>query len=49
MSWASCAVSVPLSCTSEMAAHSSALALRIPGTEEPAGLPSMGSPRVGHD
>ena len=33
----------------EMAAHSSALALRIPGTVEPGGLPSMGSHRVGHD
>ena len=25
------------------------LAWRIPGTEEPSGLPSMGSHRVGHD
>ena len=33
----------------EMATHSSALAWRIPGTEEPGGLPSMGSHRVGHD
>ena len=33
----------------EMAAHSSALALRIPGTGEPGGLPSMGLHRVGHD
>ena len=33
----------------EMAAHSSVLALRIPGTGEPGGLPSMGSHRVGHD
>ena len=33
----------------EMAAHSSFLAWRIPGTEEPGGLPSMGSHRVGHD
>ena len=33
----------------EMAAHSSVLAWRIPGTGEPGGLPSMGSPRVGHD
>ena len=32
----------------EMATHSSILAWRIPGTEEPGGLPSMGSPRVGH-
>ena len=33
----------------EMASHSSVLAWRIPGTEEPGGLPSMGSHRVGHD
>ena len=33
----------------EMAAHSSVLALRIPGTGDPGGLPSMGSHRVGHD
>ena len=33
----------------EMAIHSSVLAWRIPGTEEPGGLLSMGSHRVGHD
>ena len=33
----------------EMATHSSVLAWRIPGTEEPGGLPSMGSHRVRHD
>ena len=33
----------------EMATHSSVPALRIPGTGEPGGLPSMGSHRVGHD
>ena len=33
----------------EMATHSSILAWRIPGTEEPVGLPSLGSRRVGHD
>ena len=33
----------------EMAAHSSVLAWRIPGTGEPSGPPSMGSHRVGHD
>ena len=33
----------------EMAAYSSDLAWRIPGTGEPGGLPSMGSHRVGHD
>ena len=33
----------------EMATYSSVLAWRIPGTAEPGVLPSMGSPRVGHD
>ena len=33
----------------EMAAHSSVLAWRIPGTGEPGGLLSMGLHRVGHD
>ena len=33
----------------EMVTHSSVLALRIPGTGEPGGLPSMGSHRVGYD
>ena len=33
----------------EMATHSSILAWRIPWTEEPGGLQSMGSPRVRHD
>ena len=33
----------------EMATHSSVLARRIPGTGEPAGLPSIGSHKVGHD
>ena len=33
----------------EMATHSSVLAWRIPRTEEPCGLPSMGSHRVRHD
>ena len=33
----------------EMATHSSILACRIPYTEEPGGLQSMGSQRVGHD
>ena len=33
----------------EMATHSSVLAWRVPGTEEPRGLPSMGSHRVRHD
>ena len=33
----------------EMATLSSVLALRIPGTGEPGGLPSLGSHRVRHD
>ena len=33
----------------EMATCSSVLPWRIPGTEEPGGLPSMGSHRVRHD
>ena len=33
----------------EMATHSSILAQRIPSTEEPSGLQSMGSRRVGHN
>ena len=32
-----------------MATHSSTLAWRIPWTQEPGGLPSTGSHRVGHD
>ena len=32
-----------------MAIHSSTLAWRIPWTEKPGGLQSMGSQRVGHD
>ena len=33
----------------EMATHSSVLAWRIPWTEEPGGLQSMGSQRVEHN
>ena len=33
----------------EMATHSSTLAWKIPWTEEPGGLQTMGSQRVGHD
>ena len=33
----------------KMATHSSILAWKIPWTEEPGGLQSMGSQRVGHD
>ena len=32
-----------------MAAHSSVLAWRVPGTGESGGLPSLGLHRVGHD
>ena len=33
----------------EMAIHSSTIAWKIPGTEEPGRLQSMGLQRVGHD
>ena len=33
----------------DVAAPSGVLAWRVPGTEEPGGLQSMGSQRVGHD
>ena len=33
----------------EMATHPSVLAWRIPGTEEPGGLPPVGPQRVEHD
>ena len=33
----------------EMETHSSILAWRIPWTEEPGGLQSLGSQKVGHD
>ena len=33
----------------EIATHSSTLAWKIPGTEEPGRLQSMGSQRAGHD
>ena len=33
----------------EMATQSSVLAWKMPGMEEPGGLPPMGSHRVGHD
>ena len=36
-------------CICEMATHSSTLAWKIPSTEEPGGLQSMGSQRVRHD
>ena len=33
----------------EMVIHSSTIAWKIPWTEEPGGLQSLGSQRVGHD
>ena len=36
-------------CEEGMATHSSSLAWRIPWTEEPGGLQSIGSHRVGQD
>ena len=42
-------VSKVISLEKETATHSSVLAWRIPWTEEPGGLPSMGSRRVRHD
>ena len=33
----------------EMVTHSSVLAWNVPWTEEPGGLQSLGSQRVGHD
>ena len=46
-----CSICMPLMHITEkaMAPHSSVLAWRIPGMEEPGGLPSMGSHRVGHN
>ena len=45
-SWGSCAV---LHMEKAVATHSSVLAWKIPGTEEPGRLQSVGSLRVGHD
>ena len=42
-------MSSALAVEKEMATHSSVLAQRILWMEEPGGLPSMGSHRVGHD
>ena len=51
LNWRSILIIVIYSDLSEkaMALHSSTLAWEIPWTEEPGGLPSMGSHRVGHD
>ena len=40
---------IPGEAEKAMAPHSSTLAWKIPWTEEPGGLQSMGSLRVGHD
>ena len=40
---------VPLPSPKEMATHSNILAWQIPWTEEPGGLQSLGSQRIGHD
>ena len=40
---------LPLKMETAMAPHSSTLAWKIPWAEEPGGLQSMGSLRVGHD
>ena len=41
--------SIILDLSKSVATHSSTLAWKIPWTEEPGGLQSMGSQRVGHD
>ena len=52
--WATSLLGVVVSCViywglSRVAPHSSTFAWKIPWTEEPGGLQSMGSRRVGHD
>ena len=47
--WLQIKISRSLSLEKAMTLHSSSLAWRIPGMEEPGGLPSMGLHRVGHD
>ena len=42
-------IRIPISLTKAMATHSSTLAWKIPCTEKPGRLQSMGSLRVGHD
>ena len=44
-----CIYGYSLSCIGEGSGNSSTLAWKIPWTEDPGGLPSMGSHRVGHD
>ena len=44
-----CLTSIRSHSEKAMAPHSSTPAWKIPWTEEPGGLPSMGSYRVGHD
>ena len=45
----SCCCTAETNTEKAMAPHSSTLAWKIPWTEEPGGLQSMGSLRVGHD
>ena len=47
--WSETLGSVPYKSEKAMAPHSSTLAWRVPRTEEPGGLQTMGSIRVGHD
>ena len=54
ITWLACEMSANFSSLNilwekAMAPHSSTLAWKIPCTEEPGGLPSLGSHRVGHD
>ena len=51
LSWGFLSISLwlPLKSEKAMAPHSSSLAWKIPWMEEPGGLQSMGSLRVGHD
>ena len=49
VSYVSCILTTSTIWEKEMAAHSSILAWGIPETEEPDGLLSVGSPRIGHD
>ena len=42
-------ISLMVNAEKAMATHSSILAWRIPGTEKPSELPSLGSHRVGRD
>ena len=49
LSWLEMYILIHEKLEKEMATHSSPLAWKSPWMEEPGGLESMGSPRVGHD